>query len=470
MTVKNLVWLRNDLRVIDNPALSLASQSNSIRVIFIITIKQWKKHHLSEANIGLRLDVIKNIAIQLDNLGIRLDILECDWFHQIPNLMIDFCLKNKIQSLWFNKETPYDENLRDSQVSVKLHNCNIKVHMKPYDLIISQPVFNLSGAPFKVFTAYYKKWLIMLNNQSHEPYPIPEKQTKKIANSTLLLDTYKYQYRKDLWPSDKESIQQRFNTFCDKKLLKYESLRDYPNTSATSLISPYLSLGVLGPRQCLQQIKHSYNLSDSKDYWIKDPWLRELTWRDFYRQLMIHFPHISKNQDFKNNTKNLPWRKDSQGFKAWREGNTGFPIIDAAMRQLNQTNWMHNRLRMLAASFLTKLLFIDWREGEKYFMQTLIDGEFSANNGGWQWSASTGCDSAPYFRVFNPTLQSKKFDDKGDFIKKFIPELASLDSLSIHNPSQQQRLDCNYPLPIVDYKSARERAISLFKKTNIMTK
>jgi deoxyribodipyrimidine photo-lyase len=463
MKVNNLVWLRNDLRLEDNPALFNASQNQAIRVVFIINRKQWKKHHVSDSSIGLRLDLVKNISIQLEKLGIQLDLLECDWFNQIPDLIRDFCIKNKIKHLWFNKETPYDENLRDHQVTELLKACNIQVHTEAYDLIVSQPVYNLSGAPFKVFTAYYKRWLKMLDNQSHQAYPSPIRQSQFVSNDITLLDKYNCDYTKDLWPSSGVDIQLRLQQFCKNKISNYDSNRDFPNTPATSLLSPYLSLGAIGPRQCLQQIKSSYKSDNCQELWLKDPWLRELTWRDFYRQLMIHYPHISKNQDFKSNTTRLPWRKDANGFIAWSEGQTGFPIIDAAMRQLNQTNWMHNRLRMLAASFLTKLLFIDWREGEKHFMQKLIDAEFSANNGGWQWSASTGCDSAPYFRVFNPTLQSEKFDKDGEFIKKFVPELSSLDSKSIHKPSIQQCIDCNYPKPIIDYKSARVRAIELFK-------
>ena len=156
------------------------------------------------------------------------------------------------------------------------------------------------------------------------------------------------------------------------------------------------------------------------------------------------------------------WNDSESAYKAWCDGNTGFPIVDAAMRQLNQTGWMHNRLRMIVASFLTKLLFIDWRQGEKYFMQTLIDGEFAANNGGWQWSASTGCDAAPYFRVFNPQRQSEKFDPDGEFIRRFVPELKSLSAKQIHSPTSAQRKEFGYPEPVVDYKKARQEAISAF--------
>lgn len=466
MNIENLFWFRNDLRLEDNPALFKACQNGQVRIVYIISIKQWKTHNVSDANIGLRLDLVKEIAIKCGKLGIKLDILECDWFKEIPELLRTYCQSHKINQLWFNKETPVDENIRDAHVAQLLQKSNIKVNAESYDLIVSQPVFNLSGAPFKVFTAYYNKWLVMLANQNNNVFPILKKQSIELENDVNALYKNNCEYRKDLWPSDFGEIHQRFKNFSIKKIFVYEDFRDFPNAPATSLLSPYLALGCFGPRECLQIIKQGYENSQKRDLnmWLQDGWLRELAWRDFYRQLMIHFPHISKNQDFKAKTKNIPWRDDPESFDKWCNGQTGFPIIDAAMRQLNQTGWMHNRLRMLAASFLTKLMFVDWRKGEQYFMQTLIDGEFAANNGGWQWSASTGCDSAPYFRVFNPILQSAKFDKEGEFIRKFVPELDSLDNKSIHNPSSQQRKECNYAEPIVDYKSSRVRAIEIFKK------
>jgi deoxyribodipyrimidine photo-lyase len=466
MTNKNLVWLRNDLRLEDNPALHYASITGKVRVVYILTFKQWKIHNVSEASIAFRLARVKELAVECGDLGIEFEILQVDLFSQVSELLKVYCQDHNIDSLWYNKETPFDENKRDQEVKQTLESISVKTHDKPYDLIVSQPVYNLAGNAFKVFTAYYKKWLIMLQNQNNKVLDSPSSQGQKIINNTKIIDNTHSEFRIDLWPVDSEEINKRFNRFTKKKIFDYESLRDFPSSPATSLLSPYLALGMIGPRQCLEKIRLSYENSGDhgNEQWLSDPWLRELTWRDYYRQLMIHFPHVSKNKDFKSNTQNIPWMDEGEEYKAWCKGQTGFPLIDAAMRQLNQTGWMHNRLRMLAASFLTKLLFIDWRTGEKYFMQTLIDAEHSANNGGWQWSASTGCDSAPYFRVFNPTRQSEKFDKTGDFIRKFVPELASLDNKSIHNPSDQQRLNNNYPGPVVDYKFARIRAIELFKK------
>ena len=191
-------------------------------------------------------------------------------------------------------------------------------------------------------------------------------------------------------------------------------------------------------------------------------WLQELIWREFYQVVIFNFPNVCRGKPFKANTDQLPWRYDPQLLTAWQQGQTGFPIVDAGMRQLNETGWMHNRVRMICAMFLTKNLFIDWRLGERYFSEHLIDGDFAANNGGWQWCASTGTDAVPYFRIFNPTEQSKRFDPTGAYIRHYCPELGDFNEHEIHNPPELFR--GNYPAPIVNYKLSREYTLAAFKK------
>ena len=192
-------------------------------------------------------------------------------------------------------------------------------------------------------------------------------------------------------------------------------------------------------------------------------WVNELIWREFYQHVAVGFPQVCRHQPFQEHTKQLRWRDDDKGFQAWCEGRTGYPIVDAAMRQLVTTGWMHNRLRMVTAMFLSKHLLIDWRRGEAFFMRHLIDGEFCANNGGWQWAASTGTDAAPYFRIFNPTTQSTRFDPEGEFIAHWLPELKSLPKKARHAPPQDMLNPTDYPAPIVDHKAARQRALDAFK-------
>ncbi|HNB19211.1 MAG TPA: FAD-binding domain-containing protein, partial [Agitococcus sp.] len=261
-----------------------------------------------------------------------------------------------------------------------------------------------------------------------------------------------------------EAALKRLDIFCQHHIRGYKDNRDYPlHPEGTSRLSPYLAVGSISARQCFQAAineQQAYGHSDGIDCWIS-----ELAWRDFYKHLMVAYPHLCKHKAFKANTDNIVWRHDQVDFQRWCEGKTGFPIVDAAMRQLNTIGWMHNRLRMVTAMFLTKDLFIDWRWGERYFMEHLIDGDLAANNGGWQWSASTGNDAAPYFRIFNPALQSQKFDANGDFIRRYVPELAHLDSKTIHEPHGKQRqLFLDYPLPMVNHKQACAFAVEQFEK------
>jgi deoxyribodipyrimidine photo-lyase len=192
-------------------------------------------------------------------------------------------------------------------------------------------------------------------------------------------------------------------------------------------------------------------------------WISELIWREFYRHVLVGYPRVCKGRAFRPETEDVRWRNDETGFRAWCEGRTGFPVVDAAMRQLARTGWMHNRLRMIAASFLVKDLLVDWRRGESWFMEHLVDGDFASNNGGWQWAASTGTDAQPYIRVFNPTTQSRRFDPDGEFLRRFLPELADLPAPAVHDPTPEQRRARDYPSPLVDHAAARLRAIRAFE-------
>lgn len=456
--VKHLVWLRNDLRLDDHPAINLAQQQGDIRVAYVATPQQFTQHHESPARLGLKAHALQHIGEQLAELGIELDILECATFAEVPELLASFCIKFGIEHIWFMGETPLDERQRDQQVTARLAQEGITAHDCGLDLIVPQPVLNQQGLPFKVFTPYYKRWQKMLSSNSQAPLPPPKPQGNAITPKVLT--HWGGDFRQDLWPPSEQQIHQQLQRFCEVKLTEYGDNRDIPSTPGTSTLSPYLANGQIGPRRLVASVQMYCGMQHRE--WLSDDWLRELAWRDFYKKLMLHFPTLSMNKPFKADTDRIIWRTDDAGFQAWREGKTGFPIVDAAMRQLKQTGWMHNRLRMIAASFLTKLLFIDWRRGETFFMEHLIDGEFCANNGGWQWSASTGCDAAPYFRVFNPTRQSEKFDSNGDFIRRFVPELNDASAKDIHNPSAEQREQWGYPQPVVDYKPARQAAIDAF--------
>ncbi|EWM40830.1 FAD binding domain of DNA photolyase family protein [Bordetella holmesii 35009] len=244
--------------------------------------------------------------------------------------------------------------------------------------------------------------------------------------------------------------------------MRYHERRDLPALPGTSALSPYLASGVLSPAQCLRAaLRANQGEIDSGQQGAR-AWITELLWREFYLHLLAAYPALSMHQPMRPETRYLAWRRAPEDLRAWQEGRTGIPLVDAAQRQLLATGWMHNRLRMVSAMFLAKNLLLDWRLGEAWFMGHLIDGDLAANNGGWQWSASTGADAVPYFRVFNPITQSRRFDPKAAFLRHWLPELAGLDDKSIHEPSDAQRRATGYPQAIADLKTSRLRAIEAF--------
>ncbi len=459
MSATQLVWLRNDLRLADHPAIYEAQQQGDIALVVCLTPEQWQEHNESEAKCALREQLIDTLFQQAKSLNISLHVLHLKRFSDCAKAIPALCSEHHYQQVWWQNELPVHEAQRDDKVAKALEEGKIACQRLAPDLIVPTPVLNQQNGPFKVFTPFYKRWLQILIQQLSSPYPEPKTQSESTQSDHQSFRSK--DFRDDLWPADYQAIREKLWRFCHNKEAQYDEDRDFPAIPGTSLLSPYLALGAIGPRDCLEAIMY-VSQQNNRD-WQASVWLKELAWRDFYKQLMGHFPDLSKSLPFKPETQQVKWNDSEQLFQAWCEGKTGFPIVDAAMRQLNQTGWMHNRLRMITASFLTKLLLIDWRKGEAYFMSKLIDGEFAANNGGWQWSASTGCDAAPYFRVFNPTRQSERFDPDGEFIKRFVPELKPLSAKEIHDPASSVRSKIGYQAPIIDYKAARKKAISAFE-------
>jgi len=310
---------------------------------------------------------------------------------------------------------------------------------------------------FKVFSPFKKAWLEYIKQTGVGYFAKPQIDEVKISDS----DTGK----SSSWPLVTDIEKHVIPTFFEDKLSAYKDQRDFPNIKGTSGLSPYLAIGALSPRYLMILLlnKHPDILyaTETQEF----SWLNELIWRDFYRHLMFHQPRLCKHQSFNEKYQNTQWPNQQKLFDAWCQGKTGYPIVDAAMRQLNTTGWMHNRLRMIVASFLTKHLLVDWRWGEKYFMNQLIDGDLAANNGGWQWAASTGCDAQPYFRIFNPILQSQKFDPDGEFIRKYLPQLSDVPNKEIHFPHQylSKQSEHEYWPAIVEHKQARLMALEFYK-------
>jgi deoxyribodipyrimidine photo-lyase len=275
------------------------------------------------------------------------------------------------------------------------------------------------------------------------------------------------------WPGGEMYALKQLRSFAEKQIVPYKATRDFPGTRGTSMLSPYLAIGAISPRQCIVAAVQANTLAAKSNTspFESGPegithWISEVLWREFYIHILVGFPRVCMHRAFQPTTESILWNDNAKHLEAWKLGRTGLPIVDAGMRQLREMGWMHNRVRMIVAMYFTKNLFLDWRLGEKFFMQNLVDGFLASNNGGWQWSASTGTDAAPYFRVFNPLTQSQKFDSDGTYIRRFVPELRDVEGDAIHEPWTipgllRSRVD--YPEPMVDLSKTRERAIEAFR-------
>ena len=464
-----LVWFRNDLRLEDNPALKNAFEnSKKVHAIFIFSNNQLKKHN--EANIKIDF-IIKNLFLlekRLTKLNVPLTIIESDGFDNDASLIGKFIEEKNIYKVFWNNQFGEDEARRDKFVQNDLNSKNIIVNAYN-DQVIYEPGFLKTGQglPYSVFTPFKRKWIENFEMDFLDiEYQYQPRESLNYSSNISDFDfnfEITHQVNMDLWPAGEDEAETTLHKFLNEKVINYSKNRNEPILDGTSRISPYLASGIISSKKCIFEALKINNFEFSSGHIGVTKWIDEIVWREFYKNIMFSFPKVSKGQPFQDYSKKIEWRYSEKEFTAWKEGMTGFPIVDAAMRQLHHEGWMHNRLRMVVAMFFTKNMLHDWRLGEAYFMQNLIDGDFASNNGGWQWSSSTGTDAAPYFRIFNPITQSTNFDKEGLFIKKYVPELKDLDKSIIHNPPKEHRKYCNYPEPILDLKESRLRAIEAFK-------
>lgn len=471
----HLIWFRSDLRTTDNAALFCASESQQpLIAIFFVCEKQWQQHDYGTAKVDFILRQLADLQQSLSKIHIPLLVVSVDYFADIPAQLAAIASQHKVAKVWCNHEYEVNEITRDTACQMALSQLNIKFEAL-HDQCIVPPntVTTKEGGMYKVFTPFYKRWQEHLAYAPIDCLPAPtvsEAQASlAVANNDM--SALKHYQLSDLpqhihtdFPAGEATALQRLHDFVADDINHYKTHRDSPSLAATSTLSPYLSVGAISPRQCYVAAK-----------WLLDEhpastgaycWISELCWRDFYRHIMVASPRIVRGQAFNHATDiRITWNKNQADFKKWCNGQTGIPLVDAAMRCLNATGYMHNRLRMVVAMFLTKNLLINWRWGERYFMQKLIDADFASNNGGWQWSASVGTDAAPYFRVMNPFSQAKTHDADALFIKTWLPELATLTPAVIHSPNKLAKVCAavGYPKPMVDIKASRATAIEAFK-------
>lgn len=458
----HLVWFRNDLRVTDNSALYHACQDPDAKVIaiYIATPKQWQQHHMSKRQAWFIYEHLQQLKQRLAELNIGLIYQEVGTFSQSVEIIQSVCEQNGVTDLFYNKQYQWNERQRDKSVFENLAAIDINCHAFD-DAVIFAPghIVTDSGNMYQIYTPFRNKFYEHLQNSVIKVNRKPAKRMQTVPIKSSKLEPFSYVMKSSEYaPIGEEQALKRLQLFCREQVDFYLNQRDFPILAATSHLSAYLAIGVLSVRQCFARLKlerpEFMQHSSSGAF----GWFSQLIWREFYLHLLVMYPKLSKNQPFIDWTRRVQWRHNEDEFKAWQQGLTGYPIVDAAMRQLNQTGWMHNRLRMIVASFLVKDLLIDWHLGENYFMSQLIDGDLALNNGGWQWAASTGNDAAPYFRIFNPTMQSKRFDADGQFIRQYLPELAQVPDDAIHEPhkwAKKHNIKLNYPTPIVEHASAR---------------
>lgn len=426
-----LFWFRRDLRLEDNAGLYHAFQHGSpVQPVFIFdTTILDELEDRDDARVSFIHQEIERLADEVQERGGALDVRVGKPVEIWEQLTQEY----QIDTVFFNRDYEPSARKRDQEVATIIESKGIQCRSYKDHVIFEQgEILKDDQKPYTVYTPYSKRWKerLRLNPESMAAIP-SESQTNWNVSETK---------EKPTLPQlgfSKNSISFPARDFSERVVTEYDKTRDFPAIAGTSKLSLHLRFGTISTRALVRWAKN-----------LNEKYLNELIWREFYQAILWHFPHVV-NQNFNRKYDHLIWSNNEDHFKKWCEGLTGYPIVDAGMRELNQTGYMHNRVRMITASFLTKHLLIDWRWGEAYFARKLLDFELASNNGGWQWAASTGVDAAPYFRIFNPYTQAEKFDPQSVYIKKWVAEYGTPD----------------YPSPIVDHKAARERALSAYKET-----
>ncbi len=418
-------WFRRDLRLSDNTALFQAlSENQKVIPLFIFDSNIIEELPENDARISFIYKQLQAINEELKKIGSSILVLK----GTPKEIWQKIISEHEVKNIYFNKDYEPYAIKRDAEISTLAKANNIAVfNYKDQVIFEENDILKDNGTPYTIYTPYKNKWLKAFSSNLSE--------AKKSENYLTNLANKHFEF-----PSlaalgfNLSSI--KVKSYSLTNLENYEAERNFPAIDSTSYLSPHLRFGTISIRKVINNTKHQSEI-----------FLNELIWREFFMQILFHFPHVV-NQSFKPKYDQINWRNNKEEFSLWCEGKTGYPIVDAGMRQLNETGYMHNRVRMVVASFLCKHLLIDWRWGEAYFAKKLLDYDLAANNGNWQWAAGTGCDAAPYFRVFNPYEQVKKFDPKLKYISKWVKDLNEL----------------TYPAPIVEHKFARERAIATYKK------
>jgi len=462
---KTIIWLRNDLRLKDNPALYEAAEHGIVIPVYIFDNKTQNDWKLGGASKWWLHHSLVSLAKDFKKFGINLIIRSGNPKEILGKLLIE----SVADAIFWNRCYEPDSIKRDTDIKKSLEESGIKVKSFNASLLFEPwEIKNQQGNNYKVFTPFWKHCLSL--PQQSEPLSEPKFKPTDIALKSDNIESLQLLPKNPDWsgglaekwqPGEAGAIL-LLNHFLDNSINNYSNGRDIPALGSTSTLSPHLHFGEISPRQIWHAVNfHAEINSSPKERHNLQKFMAEIGWREFSYNLLYYYPDFA-TQPFNKKFAYFPWLEDAENLRLWQQGKTGYPIVDAGMRQLWHTGYMHNRVRMIVASFLTKHLMIHWHEGAKWFWDTLVDADLASNSAGWQWVAGCGADAAPYFRIFNPVLQGKKFDPDGEYVRKWVPELANIDRKYIHSPWESPKIIRNYPSPIVDHAYARDRAMQAY--------
>ncbi|WP_117595218.1 cryptochrome/photolyase family protein [Haloprofundus halophilus] len=463
-----LHWHRRDLRVSDNRALAAAADEAERRgeVVPVFAFDDLILEHAAAPRVRYMLDSLAELRERYRDRGSDLVAVRGD----PSTLLVDLAEEFGAERVVWNDDYSGLAEERDGAVRAALSEAGVE-HESFCDQVHHEPgeIRTNAGDPYSVFTYFWKKWR---DREKAEPYREPEaSELASIAEDDELPTIDELGFEEpaaEVQTAGTDAARERLAAFCDDAIFRYAEDRDYPTREATSRLSADLKWGTIGIREVYEATEAAKSAAEGDETESVEEFQSQLAWREFYAQV-LYFNQRVVSENYKEYTNEIEWRNDEEGLQAWKDGETGYPIVDAGMRQLREEAYMHNRLRMVVASFLTKDLLVDWREGYDHFRELLADHDTGNDNGGWQWAASTGTDAQPYFRVFNPMTQGERYDPDAEYIKRYVPELADADAAAVHSwheLSADDREDAapDYPAPIVDHDERREEAVAMFER------
>ena len=460
-----LHWFRRDLRIVDNTALLEARRAGETLVpVFIVEDSFRTGRDVGGGRVSFLMRSLDSLAKNLEALGYKLIVRSGRSETVIPEL----AKETGAQAVFANNRYEPYAQARDRKVRENLRGIGVDLRIfKDAVMWEEKEILTKTAAPYTVFTPYSKTWRTKPTSKPLAKLVAAKPVNPPVRSEPIPLDpaVLGHPTTQDLWPAGEKAAREALDGFLANAVFKYSDGRNFPAEPGTSRLSPHLRAGTIGIRTVVQKVDSLRTSADPVQLRSLDTYVSELIWREFYLQILHNFPHVMRGS-FRPEYDALEWSQNRDHLQAWKAGQTGFPIVDAAMRCLNKTGWMHNRLRMIVAMFLTKDLLVSWREGEQYFMQQLVDGDTAANNGGWQWSAGTGTDAAPYFRIFNPVTQAEKFDPDGVFVKQWVPELRDVPSDLVHQPWENPLVlsRSKYAGRIVLHDVQRARCLAMYQK------